>query len=183
MITTSLLRAKIAFATSALALSALTPAAHQAISATHAASPTAPPTVSMAVELAASITSDGSSQTVGVADAYLYTLNQTQLVNQLNEIRSLGVTDLRIVVPWIYIQPTSATTYNWSQMDNVINTAHAMGFTMTASITGNPTWDGTPLVGVPNPNTYATFAAAVAQRYAGQVSAYEVWNEPNAAEF
>ncbi|MCT7371901.1 hypothetical protein A7R75_23145 [Mycolicibacterium llatzerense] len=137
----------------------------------------------MAVELAASITSDGSSQTVGVADAYLYTLNQTQLVNQLNEIRSLGVTDLRIVVPWIYIQPTSATTYNWSQMDNVINTAHAMGFTMTASITGNPTWDGTPLVGVPNPNTYATFAAAVAQRYAGQVSAYEVWNEPNAAEF
>lgn len=183
MITTSLLRAKIAVATSAIALSALTPTAHQAISASHAAPPAAPPTVSMAVQLAASVTSDGSSQTVGVADAYLYTLDQTQLVNQLNEIRSLGVTDLRIVVPWIYIQPTSATTYNWAQMDNVINTAHAMGFTMTASITGNPTWDGTPLVGAPNPNTYATFAAAVAQRYASQISAYEVWNEPNAVEF
>ncbi|MEN4450773.1 MAG: hypothetical protein EKK51_24325 [Mycolicibacterium sp.] len=183
MITTSLLRAKMAVATSAIALSALTPAAHQTISAPHPAPPAAPPTVSMAVELAASITSDGSSQTVGVADAYLYTLNQTQLVNQLNEIRSLGVTDLRIVVPWIYIQPTSATTYNWGQMDNVINTAHAMGFTLTASITGNPTWDGTPLVGAPNPNTYATFAAAVAQRYANQINAYEVWNEPNAVTF
>lgn len=183
MITTSLIRAKMAVATSALALSALTPAAHQTIPAQHAAAPVAPPTVSMAVELAASITSDGSSQTVGVADAYLYTLDQTQLVNQLNEIRSLGVTDLRIVVPWIYIQPTSATSYDWTKMDNVINTAHAMGFTMTASITGNPTWDGTPLVGAPNPTTYATFAAAVAQRYGSQINAYEIWNEPNAAEF
>lgn len=35
MITTSLLRAKMAVATSAIALSALTPAAHQTISAPH----------------------------------------------------------------------------------------------------------------------------------------------------
>lgn len=141
-----------------------------------------PRTVSMAVKLAASVTTDGSTQQVGVADAYLYTLDQTQLVAQLNEIRSLGVTDLRIVVPWIYIQPTSST-YNWSQMDSVINTAHSMGFTLTASITGNPTWDGTPLIGAPDPAAYAAFAAAVAGRYGGQISAYEVLNEPNAVTF
>ena len=104
-------------------------------------------------------------------------------MEQLNQIRSLGVTDLRVVVPWIYVQPTSATAYDWSKMDNVINTAHAMGFSLTASITGNPTWSGTPLVGAPNPATYATFAAAVAQRYGSQISAYEVWNEPNAVTF
>lgn len=181
--TTALMRAKIAIATSAFALTALHPAVQPDPPAPATASATAPRTVSTAIELTASITSDGSSQTIGVADAYLYTLNQTQLVAQLNEIHSLGVTDLRIVVPWIYIQPTSAASYDWTKMDNVVNTARAMGFSMTASITMNPTWNGTPLVGVPNPDTYATFAAAVAQRYGSQINAYEIWNEPNAVTF
>ena len=182
--TTALMRAKYAVATSALALSALhlgeypTPPAPSSVA--QAASPR---TVSMAVKLAASVTEDGSSQTVGVADAYLYTLNQADLVTQLNQIRSLGVTDLRIVVPWIYIQPTSATAYDWTKMDNVVNTARAMGFSMTASITMNPPWNGTPLIGAPDPDTYATFAAAVAQRYGTSIAAYEIWNEPNAVTF
>ncbi|TLH64452.1 cellulase family glycosylhydrolase [Mycolicibacterium aubagnense] len=180
---TALLSAKHAAASLAVAV-AMASVLHPATAMSTAAPP---PTghrivVAPAIELAASVTTDGSSQQVGVADAYLYTLDQTQLVSQLNEIRSLGVTDLRIVVPWIYIQPTSST-YNWSQMDNVINTAHSMGFSLTASITGNPTWDGTPLIGAPNPANYATFAAAVAQRYTGQISAYEILNEPNAVTF
>ncbi len=182
MTTTTLMRAKIGVATSAVVLSALSPGTHPS-PPTPLTTASSPRTVSMAVELAASITSDGSSQTVGVADAYLYTLNQTDLVNQLTNIRSLGVTDLRIVVPWIYIQPTSAATYDWSKMDNVINTARSMGFSMTASITMNPAWNGTPLVGAPNPDTYATFAAAVAQRYGNQIQAFEIWNEPNAVTF
>lgn len=167
--TTALRRARIAFATSAFALAALHPVDYVHPPAPLSAPPAASPrTVSMAVELAASITSDGSAQTVGVADAYLYTLNQTDLVNQLNQIHSLGVTDLRIVVPWIYIQPTSATAYDWTKMDNVVNTARSMGFTMTASITMNPPWNGTPLVGAPDPTTYATFAAAVANATAAK---------------
>lgn len=184
MLSTTLMRATVAVTTSAVALSAVSPSAHPPAPAALVAAPAVQPrTVSTAFKLTASVTSDGSSQTVGVADAYLYTLNQTDLVNQLTNIRSLGVTDLRIVVPWIYIQPTSAATYDWSKMDNVINTARSMGFSMTASITMNPTWNGTPLVGAPNPDTYATFAAAVAQRYSNQIQAYEVWNEPNAVTF
>ena len=184
MLSTTLMRATVAVATSAVALTAVSPGTHPpAPAALVAASTGHARTVSTAFELTASVSSDGSSQTVGVADAYLYTLSQTDLVNQLNNIHSLGVTDLRIVVPWIYIQPTSATTYDWSKMDNVINTARSMGFSMTASITMNPTWNGTPLVGAPDPNTYATFAAAVAQRYGSQIQAYEIWNEPNAVTF
>lgn len=181
---TALLRAKHTIAAGVVA-AAMASMVHPATTVAAAApQSTRIPTITVPhIELTASVTTDGSTQQVGVADAYLYTLDQTQLVSQLNEIRSLGVTDLRIVVPWIYIQPTSSSTYNWAQMDNVINTAHSMGFNLTASITGNPVWDGTPLIGAPNPTSYATFAAAVAQRYAGQVSAYEVLNEPNAVEF
>lgn len=181
---TALLRAKQTIAAGVVA-AAMASMVHPAAAAAAAApQPTHHRTVTVEhIELTASVTTDGSTQRVGVADAYLYALDQTQLVSQLDAIRSLGVTDLRIVVPWIYIQPTSSSTYSWSQMDNVINTAHAMGFTLTASITGNPTWDGTPLIGAPNPAAYAAFAAAVAQRYTDQVSAYEVWNEPNAVTF
>lgn len=127
-------------------------------------------------------TSDTTSQVFGVADSDLYNLSQSDLIAQLSEIRDLGVTDLRLPVPWIYIQPT-ATTYDWTQMDNVINTAHSMGFTITATITENPTWDGVPLAGAPDPTAYANFAAEVAERYGSEISAYEIWNEPNGVIF
>jgi hypothetical protein len=68
-------------------------------------------------------------------------------------------------------------------MDSVINTAHSMGFSITAAITGNPVWGGTPIAGAPDPAAYAAFAAEVAQRYSGEISTYEIWNEPNGVIF
>jgi hypothetical protein len=55
-------------------------------------------------------------------------------------------------------------------------------------LNSTPAWAvpaGDPAVATPPANDaqYAQFAGAVAQRYAGKVSAYEVWNEPNAATF
>ncbi|MGV0625306.1 cellulase family glycosylhydrolase [Mycolicibacter minnesotensis] len=123
-----------------------------------------------------------STQTFGVADSDLYLLDESDLIARLGQIWDLGVTDLRLGVPWIYIQPT-ATTHDWVQMDTVINTAHAMGFSITAAITGNPTWGGIPIAGAPDPAAYADFAAAVAHRYGSAIWAYEIWNEPNGAIF
>lgn len=125
---------------------------------------------------------DATSQAFGVSGPDLYNLSQSELVAQLSEIRALGVTDLRLGVPWLYIQPT-ADAYNWAQMDNVINTAHSMGFTITAAIAGTPAWDGTLLTGAPDPTAYANFAAEVAARYGSEISSYEIWNEPNGAIF
>ncbi|MBE5477866.1 hypothetical protein E3G68_005199 [Mycobacteroides abscessus] len=135
----------------------------------------------VAVQLVAQISD--SSPSVGVADSNLYNLSQDELVDRLNQMKTLGVTDLRVAVPWVYIQPTSATSYDWSKMDNVVDTAAAMGFSITGAISGNPTWDGTPLAGAPNPTAYANFASAVASRYGAKISAYEVWNEPNGVIF
>ncbi|MCV7257002.1 cellulase family glycosylhydrolase [Mycobacterium hackensackense] len=135
----------------------------------------------VAVQLVAEISD--TSATVGVADSNLYNLSQDELVDRLNDMKSLGVTDLRIAVPWMYIQPTSATSYDWSKMDSVVDTASSMGFSITGAISGNPKWDGTPLAGAPNPTAYATFASAVASRYGTKIGAYEVWNEPNGVVF
>jgi hypothetical protein len=44
---------------------------------------------------------------------------------------------------------------------------------------GCRTWT-TPIAGAPtSTEEYAEFAGLVAERYAGKVSAYEIWNEPN----
>lgn len=173
-----------ALAAALLAVSTLTGAAGVQPSHPVATSPiTAPSVIRLeTITLVNADTSDVATQVFGVADSNLYTLSPSELVAQLSEIRDLGVTDLRLGVPWIYIQPTVAT-YDWAQMDNVINTAHGMGFGITAAITGNPTWNGLPLAGAPDPTAYAAFAAEVAQRYGNEIAAYEIWNEPNGVIF
>lgn len=140
-----------------------------------------PRVVTIEVSLVAAIVE--SPTTIGVAESTLYNLSAQDLDKQLQVLKDAGVTDLRIAVPWVYIQPTSSTEYDWSKMDAVINAVSDAGFTVTASITGNPAWDGVPLAGAPNPEAYASFANATAERYAGKISAYEVWNEPNGALF
>lgn len=145
------------------------------------AAESSPRVVTIEVSLVAAIVE--SPTTIGVAESTLYNLSAQDLDKQLQVLKDAGVTDLRIAVPWVYIQPTSSTEYDWTKMDAVIDKLHAEGFSITASITGNPAWDGVPLAGAPNPSAYASFAGETAARYAGKISAYEVWNEPNGALF
>ncbi|NKZ11430.1 glycoside hydrolase family 5 protein [Mycolicibacterium septicum DSM 44393] len=175
---TSLLRAKIAAGSLALAVLAGTAVA-QPPDVTAAAQPRH--VVQIDVQLLTGITD--TSTALGIADSTLYNLDQGQLVERLNAMKSLGVTDLRIGVPWVYIQPTSSTSYDWTKMDNVVNTATSMGFSITADITGNPAWDGVVLAGAPDPTAYANFASTVATRYGNKIYAYEIWNEPNGVVF
>ena len=42
---------------------------------------------------------------------------------------------------------------------------------------------GSILNGHPDPDDFAEFASAVATRYSGKISAYELWNEPNGVIF
>ncbi len=72
--------------------------------------------------------------------------------------------------------------------DTLVNSANAHGMGILAVLNSTPAWAvpaGDPAVATPPANDaqYAQFASAVAQRYTGKVSAYEVWNEPNAATF
>ena len=180
----SVRRIQTALAAAILAVATLTGA-----TSAHAAHPVAAPLMPApqlihleTITLVDAESNDVSTQVFGVADSDLYNLNQSDLIAQLSEIRDLGVTDLRLAVPWVYIQPT-ATTYDWDQMDNVINTVHGMGFTITAAVTGNPVWDGVYVSGAPDPTAYAAFAAEVAERYGSEISSYEIWNEPNGVIF
>ncbi|SHT78376.1 beta-galactosidase [Mycobacteroides abscessus subsp. abscessus] len=120
--------------------------------------------------------------TIGIADSGLYGQTQAQIDQTLDTLQSIGVQDIRVFVPWIFVEPTQGT-YNWSYMDMVMQAAAARNMGVMAEIASTPTWAGSSTsitgAGTPDPATYAAFAAAVAKRYGSTISAYEIWNEPN----
>lgn len=166
----------------------------------HAPSVTAPaqaisamamPTIEIKFKLTATETSTGttgtstivdSASTIGVADSNIWSLNAAGIDQNLDELQSIGVTSVRLPIPWTYIESQSGT-YDWSQMDTIISAAQARGMSVVGTITGNPAWDGTIGSGQPNVQAYANFAAAVASRYSTEISAFEIWNEENSQGF
>lgn len=146
------------------------------------------PTVTPTVELTAAI--DTSATTVGMADSSLYFMNQADLDTAMQQLQSMGVTQIRVFLPWRAMEPTDGT-YNWTQADQLLDTAASHGIAVDAAITSTPTWaspygglvaDGAPRAA----SDYASFVAAVASRYGSaanngdaKIAAYEIWNEPN----
>ncbi|MHA3022157.1 cellulase family glycosylhydrolase [Mycobacterium sp. BMJ-28] len=140
------------------------------------------------VELTATI--DTSATTVGMADSGLYFMTQTELNTAMAQLQSMGVSQIRVFLPWRAMEPADGT-YSWTQADQLLNTAASYGIAVDAAITSTPTWaspygglvaDGAPSAA----SDYASFVAAVASRYGSaanqgvaKISAYEIWNEPN----
>jgi hypothetical protein len=66
----------------------------------------------------------------------------------------------------------------------MVNAAYQRNMGVLGVLNSTPSWAVAPgqpaIAGAPtSPEQYAQFAGLVAQRYAGKVSAYEIWNEPN----
>ena len=99
---------------------------------------------------------------------------------------------------WQYIQPTP-TTWDWADLDSLVNTHHAAGRDMIFQLFGTPPWASAR---PSEENAYSSFAGgiwynlgigaepsdmtkwddfcrALAFRYAGKIRYYEVWNEVN----
>jgi polysaccharide biosynthesis protein PslG len=104
----------------------------------------------------------------------------------LADIKSLGLTSVRISAEWSDIQYGGPTSYDWSQLDQAVAAIRADGLSVDMVIGGAPSWaavsgaagDSSPQPA--DPATFGAFAAAVAARYAPEgVQDYEIWNEPN----
>ena len=108
----------------------------------------------------------------------------------LADIKSLGLTSVRILAEWSDIQYGGPSSYDWSELDQAVAAIRADGLSVDMVISGAPSWaavssaagDSSPQPA--NPATFGAFAAAVAARYAPDgVQDYEIWNEPNNAIF
>ena len=126
---------------------------------------------------------DDSGSTIGFSDPYLYGQTPAQIDQQLDQMQALGVNNVRVLIPWAGVEPVQGY-YDWSTTDYTINAADARGMGVLGVLNSSPPWavnPGVPAIsGAPaSPAQYGDFAGLVAQRYAGKVGAYEVWNEPN----
>ncbi|MEO3761459.1 cellulase family glycosylhydrolase [Mycobacterium sp. B14F4] len=128
-----------------------------------------------------------SNTTVGFADSDLYGMTPEEIDRTLDEMQAMGVQNVRILIPWAGIELEDDYFY-WDTVDYLVNAVDERDMGILAVLNSTPSWavePGQPAVISPPADyeQYAEFVGLVAERYAGQVSAYEVWNEPNAYFF
>ena len=115
------------------------------------------------------------------------------------QLRSLGVDALRVVLYWERVapQPRSShaprfdaadpSAYDWSAYDPVLATAKALGWRVLLTVSGPvPRWataSHRDEITRPDPLDFQRFMTAVARHYAGEVSLFSIWNEPNHPAF
>ncbi|MGK2866451.1 MAG: cellulase family glycosylhydrolase, partial [Mycobacterium sp.] len=136
-----------------------------------------------------------SPTTVGIADSNIYfTDSLEQVKNRLDLIESLGVSNVRLLVPWMFIQTQDPLggpvdweqDLDWAKLDQIVDEVESRGMGILGVLQWSPDWATSGDTGVGHPDNvadYAAFATAVATRYGSKISSYEVWNEPNASFF
>jgi hypothetical protein len=96
-------------------------------------------------------------------------------------IRGANAGWVRVTFVWRDINPAYGT-WNWSLADGIVNNARAQGLKILAVLSTAPVWAGSDSNGAKPPANIAyweEFVRRVAQRYAGRIEAYEIWNEPD----
>jgi hypothetical protein len=121
----------------------------------------------------------------------------------LLHVRAVGAQLVRIQVSWSMAAPASPPpgfdafnpndpSYNWSELDRLVQSTVGAGLEPIVDITTPPTWAQDPVGGGvqrPSPTQLAMFAHAAASRFDGStpglpiVRYWEVWNEPNISLF
>jgi hypothetical protein len=101
-----------------------------------------------------------------------------------DRVKDAGFKWERIQVRWRDVE-TAPGVYDWTETDARISDAHAHGFSILVYFHGVPAWANgggdaqTPPTGL----QFREFTGKVAYRHGANVAAFELWNEPDQAEF
>ncbi len=113
-------------------------------------------------------------------------LGRKQLARDLDRMVGIGVTRIRVDLAWSTLQPRK-DRYSWETSDRVLRAAGKRGIEVLGIVGYEPGWavrfaaDGTRLP--PDPQLYERFVRTLVKRYADDVAAWELWNEPNLRRF
>jgi LysM repeat protein len=99
----------------------------------------------------------------------------------LGAVNNLGLGWVKQQIEWKVFEPVKGQI-QWRDLDAMVDAADAHNLRLLWSVVKAPAWarnttheDGPPA----NYQDYWNFVSALANRYAGRVDAYEVWNEQN----
>jgi hypothetical protein len=100
----------------------------------------------------------------------------------VGDVKQAGFNWAKHQVEWIAVE-TAPGQYDWTELDNIINTDTGAGLNVMVSVQHAPQFLRGPASGLmpADPSTYQRFLQAMASRYAGKIKAYELWNEENLA--
>jgi hypothetical protein len=143
------------------------------------------------------VESDGNVETPTTGAGPAFGLSVPTLVNEsasqqaaaLSDMRSIGVRWVRVDANWSWVQPNGPSSFDWSLIDQEVNSMTAADMHIDLIIDDTPAWarnsDAPGNWGQPaSASAFATFAAEVAARYEPKgVLTYEIWNEPNIQTF
>jgi hypothetical protein len=146
-----------------------------------------------------------AGQTAGVQTHLLWDGVDTPGVQrQLDEAHDAGAGIVRVDVGWASLEPDGKGQYsNWylGRIDTVVNEAHARGLKVLFTFWETPCWASSAPASLkqscagawwdrgvqryaPNhASDYADALAFLAARYGSKVAAWEIWNEPNSADY
>ncbi len=102
----------------------------------------------------------------------------------LRMIREAGFVWLRQEFPWEDLEVTGRGQFEWAKYDRIVERTAAHGLRLLARLSNPPAWSrADPQAGDMAPpddlQDFVNYAAAVAERYRGRITHYQVWNEPN----
>ena len=118
----------------------------------------------------------------------------------LDELQSLGVKSLRVLLYWKQVAPkpearakprgldlSDPASYDWGQYDGLMNAARERGMTVLLTLTmPGPRWamrDRQDFLTYPNATEFGRFVEAAGKRYGEQVETWAIGNEPNHPDF
>jgi hypothetical protein len=134
--------------------------------------------------------SSGGVSQFGIADPDLIAETPALQASDLAAMKAIGITSIRLDANWDWVQYGGPTTFDWTQLDQVVKSARTAGMSIDLIIDGCPPWAakaGTSGDSSPQPASatkYAIWAAEVAARYGPSgVGTFEIWNEPNNVNF
>jgi len=103
----------------------------------------------------------------------------------LNKIKNAGIKWIRIDFNWYEIE-SSRGSFNWSEMDRVVNNSIERNLSILAILVYTPSWanNGKSKNYPPLKKQYWTnFVKRVVTRYKNKIKYWSMWNEPNLEKF
>ena len=102
----------------------------------------------------------------------------------LDWVRLLSFSHVKQVFAWADLEPLP-DQWDWTQSDRILGEVSRRGLRLVVRLGQVPGWARDPDQRDANDappvdlGAWRGYCAAVAQRYVGQVAAYQIWNEPN----
>lgn len=110
-------------------------------------------------------------------------IHQEDIDAILGDLQTMGVDWVKVQVSWkLYENGPDQYTDRFPELDQLVSRANVRGLKVMISVAKAPEWSRptTELDGPPSDfDQFRDFMAYLAERYRGQVAAYELWNEPN----